>query len=191
MLSTTGDSVVYHYDLSVRWLKCASMVSWKVGLHHSRGYLVDPRTLEAESELWSDWSIRIWKSSCQQCRRIARKAQNMGIWWLCPNAACWPWPTYTNRKLKYEDVFKRTDSNTTSQQKMHFSKDAFRIPSLIYGTPSTRQRQDIRPRSVFPAIIAGLVESQLATTGRVRYTDPIALQRHGWNTWSLAELTAR
>ena len=88
-------------------------------------------------------------------------------------------PDPLNKQIKYEDAFKRTDSNTTSQQKMHFSKNAFRIPSLIYGTPSTRQRQDIRPRSVFPAIIAGLVESQLATTGRVRYTDPIALQRHG------------
>ena len=189
MLSTTGDSVVYHYDLSVWWLKCASMVSWKVGLHHSRGYLVDPRTLEAESELWSDWSIRIWKWSCQQCKRIARKAQNMGM--VSVSECCMLALTHFHKQIKYEDVFKRTDSNTTSQQKMQFSKDAFRIPSLIYGTPSTRQRQDIRPRSVFPAIIAGLVESQLATTGRVRYTDPIALQRHGWNTWSLAELTAR
>lgn len=47
--------------------------------------------------LWSDWSIRIWKRSCQQSSWIARKAQNMGIWWVCPNAACWPWPTYTNK----------------------------------------------------------------------------------------------
>lgn len=190
MLSTTGDSVVYHYDLSVRWLKCASMVSWKVGLHHSRGYLVDPRTLEAESEPLKRLKYSYLKVKLPTVQKNCQKGSKHGHL-VSVSECCMLALTHLHKQRKYEDVFKRTDSNTTSQQKMHFSKDAFRIPSLIYGTPSTRQRQDIRPRSVFPAIIAGLVESQLATTGRVRYTDPVALQRHGWNTWSLAELTAR